>query len=383
MQNDLFERLDTLSQESRQKLNDQIERVQEEARQLRMQARRLRRAQHSENRQRKKLLEQIAQSGKGWGQGVLQRGSELAASGASLANAQLRSGQQKMREQGGNLVQGMSQRGSQVAQNMTDWGNERGERLRKQGQQLTQNATDWGDEAAYKLRKQGQNMLQNMSDWGDEAAHKLRKQGRSLSRNLADRKEETARQLRKQGRSLSRNLTDRKEGTARQLRKQGRILSRNLTGRKEEALRQLRQQRDTLAQRGGQMLEPVRKQSKLWSALGFLSGLLLAGGVTYWLVKRNFFNGKAREEEQQIELPMRETLNGSSTRPAGEIRYANQGGTVVATRPVTSAEPINKFVGVLSTRQYYPINLKPENAQDLVFFETEDDARAEGFSAAG
>jgi len=293
--------------------------------------------------------------------GLMQRGNDLAASGASMAGNQLRSGQQKALEYGGNLMQGASQLGNQTTH------------------KLGQNASDWSDEAAYRLRKQGQLLFQNLADWGDEMAYQLRKQGRKLSHNLVDRKEDAAHQLHVQKRDLGRNLVDRREGVTRQLRHQGRSLGRNLAGRRDDAMRKIRKQRDYLSERGGQWLEPVR-ENKLWSVFGFFSGLLLAAGVTYWLVKRGLDNRVAQQAEG-IELEMREPLNGAVRTPGGEMRATSQGGTVVATRLATSAGPTTRFVGVLSSRRYYPLGRNPD-APDLVFFESEDDARAEGFTAA-
>jgi len=50
-----FERLDELSQENRQKLREQIKRVQAEAKQLRAQARHLNRARHAEAKKTQKI----------------------------------------------------------------------------------------------------------------------------------------------------------------------------------------------------------------------------------------------------------------------------------------------------------------------------------------
>jgi len=416
MQTDTIERLDDLSQESRKQLKGQIERVQKEARKLRAQARRLRRAQSAETRQRKKLLEQVAESSKGWGQSVLQRGNnlaasgaslagsqlrsgqqkalesskdfmqrgnELAASGASLAGSQLRSGQQKALEYGGNLMQGASQIGSQttqkLGQNASGWSDEAAYRLRRQGKHLAQNTSDWGDDTVYRLRRQGQQLFQNLADWGDEVAYQLHKQGRKLNHNLIDRKEDAIHQLHIQKRDLGRNLADRREGATRQLRRQGRSLGRNLAGRRDDAMRKMRKQRDYLSERGGHLLEPVR-ENKLWSVFGFFSGLLLAAGITYWLVRRGL-DHKASQEVEGIELEVSEPLNGAVRTPGGERRATSKGGTVVATRLATSAGPKTRFVGVLSSRRYYPLGRNPD-APDLVFFESEDDARAEGFTAA-
>jgi len=382
-----FERLDELSQENRQKLREQIKRVQAEAKQLRAQARHLNRARHAEAKKRKKLMEQLARSGHTLKSSMWQRGEDAA--------SQLKESQQAMLERQNRMADTLSQYGDQARQNLSGWrdgatqlfgnwregashslddwragasqkmaglrgqgvqmshngrGNGATEALRKQKRQLGYNASDWRDDTTHMLRRQGQHVMQNMADWKDEAAYQLHRQKQQLARNIADRREDAMHSVSKQRRNMGRNMLERREDMTYQLRKQGRSLGRNLDERK-----------------GG-----------IWPLLGFLFGVLLAGGITYWFIKNSTRQHEITEEEQ-IELQEREMLNGASSRPGGEIRYTSQGGTAVATR--TSATPINKFVGVLSTRQYYPIERKPQ-VHDLVFFETEDDARAEGFTEA-
>lgn len=393
-----YERLDELSQENRQKLHEQIKRVQAEAKQLRAQARHLNRARHAEAKKRKKLMEQLARSGQTLKSSMWHRGEDAA--------SQLKESQKAMLERQNRLADTVSQYGDQARQNLSGWrdgatqlfgnwregashslddlrgtsaqkisgwregasqkmaglrgqgvqmshngrGNGATETLRKQKRQLGYNASDWRDDTTHMLRRQGQHMMQNMADWKDEAAYQLHRQQRQLAHKLADRREDAMHSVSKQKRNMGRNMLERRDDMTHQLRKQGRSLGRNLDERK-----------------GG-----------IWPLLGFIFGVLLAGGITYWFIK-NSTRQREMAEEEQIELQEREMLNGTSSRPGGEIRYVSQGGAAVATR--TSAMPINKFVGVLSTRQYYPIERKPQE-HDLVFFETEDDARAEGFTEA-
>jgi hypothetical protein len=346
MQTDIVENLDGLSAESRKKLRKQIERVQKEARILRTQARQLRRTQHGSSSDElsdvaetaQKLLGQLTRSGKEWSQNMLQRGSELTNSGVALASSQLQSGQQTLLDGSGNLLQDLGQRSSDAAQHISNW----------------------RDETNIKLRRQGRNLARNVDDLRDEAAYKLRKQGRSIGRDLVDRKDDAARKLRKQGRSVSRDLADRRDDARRKLSNQG----------------------QRLVERSGQYLNPIRERGqRAWPFLGFFAGLLLAAGVTFWFVQRGL-KRTVSVEEQQIELPHRDNANGGRKRPGGEIRYASQGGAAVVTRPgQASTQTAHKFVGVVSTKQYYPVEKQPD-VRDLVFFANEEAARAEGFTAA-
>jgi hypothetical protein len=221
---------------------------------------------------------------------------------------------------------------------------------------------------------------------------------------MRDQKEDTTRQLRKQGRQVSRNLFDRKEDMAHQLRKQGRHVSRNLADNRDDLSRRLRSQSQPLIDRGSQFLESQR-ENKIWPFLGFLAGFLLAGSLTAWLVQRALERRVVHEEHLSDESP-RANLNGSFTGNTGDVHYTGQGGTAVATRPETKkqtrparieetsyrqeaahspvpqAGSVTRFVGVLSTHRYYPIEKKPADAQDLVFFSTEAEAKAEGYTPA-
>jgi len=372
--------LDTLSRENRRKLNKQIRRVQAEARRLRAQARQLRRAQHEEEKKRKKLLQQLASASKEWSQSVLRRGGELTAA----AGSQLISGKQVASKRGKEILQG---RGSLLAdwQNRTaqqldkytksgartlreqaergrQWRYETARQLRQQGEQLTRQATDWKDETAYKLRRQGLGLRQSLIVLGDEITCKLLHQGQYLMQSLAKRSEGAAQKLHKQEHEASRRLAARKAAAALQVRKQELQMRQELARRRREA-----------ARHAG---KPSRfPGSRIWPVLGFVSGLLVAGGVTYWLVKRNFGREELKEEEEHIELTSYETLDGVSETSGGETRrYSRRGGAAVASEPGT------RFIGVLSSRKYYPAEQAPD-VQDVVFFETENDARAEGFTA--
>jgi hypothetical protein len=92
------------------------------------------------------------------------------------------------------------------------------------------------------------------------------------------------------------------------------------------------------------------------------------------------------EQDEQIELPSSNSWNGSGSRPIGEINYVDQGGTSVATLEIVDLETIEQpadaeFVGVKSTKLYYSIDTELE-PKDLVYFTTEEEAEAQGFTAA-
>lgn len=355
---DTVNKLDDLSNESREKLKAQIQRVQEEAHQLRIQARRLRHAQKKETKKQRRMLEQLTQSSKEWSQDMLKRGGDVASSGASAAGARLRAGQQFARERGNSLAQDLGQRSDQVVDNFNNWRGDMAHDLRKRGQMLAHDVAEWREDTAHEMRKQGRSLSRRLSDWGEDTLYKLRKQGRYIMRNVNHTKNDAAHKLRKQGRYVTRNL---------------------------------RKQKQQIANRGTSLMKQGSKRGgNAWPLVGFISGALLAGAITYWLIRR-VFSHSPKSEEGLAQMSPREAMNGVVNRPAGEAYRGSQGGTALATKPTTKkmetaeeledTEQLNKFVGVLSTRRYFPIEQRPD-VEDVVFFLTEDDARAEGFTSA-
>jgi hypothetical protein len=141
-----------------------------------------------------------------------------------------------------------------------------------------------------------------------------------------------------------------------------------------------------LAKQGQRLLEPIRRRDRtFWSIVGFSVGLLAAGTITYQLVRRRVAQLEI-EQDEHIELPSSNSWNGSGSRPIGEISYFDQGGNSVATIEIVDLETIEQpadaaFVGVESTKLYYPVDKELE-PKDLVYFTNEEEAQAQGFTAA-
>jgi hypothetical protein len=92
------------------------------------------------------------------------------------------------------------------------------------------------------------------------------------------------------------------------------------------------------------------------------------------------------EQNERFELPQTDALNGAWGKPMGEIRHIDQGGAPVATLETVDVETVEKtadatIVGVTSTKLYYPAGIDIAQ-EDLVYFDTEEEARTQGFRAA-
>jgi hypothetical protein len=158
-------------------------------------------------------------------------------------------------------------------------------------------------------------------------------------------------------RALS-HLLDKREGSSRAK------VRDKLSHKPDQRSERIKQE---LVQRGKQVKQELTKQKKeFWAALGFGLGLVVAGIVTFQLIRRRLL--KQVNEEPPIQLPY------------------DAGSWPMATSIVPEG---TTFVGIIDRKHYYPVETLPdelamldENPVDVVYFASEEDAKAQGFSAA-
>jgi len=194
--------------------------------------------------------------------------------------------------------------------------------------------------------------------------------------------------LLKRGGGVFENVTAQSGKLTQNVLERGGQVTRDLSGRSNQVTQ-------VLAERGDRILQPIRQHKGIfWTIFGFSLGLIGAAVVTYALLRRRVGKQSAGEEEQ-IELPQQQNLNGASSqqqgKPAGEILHLdNETGSVATLQTVdvdvTQAVevPANAtFAGVASTKRYYPLeNLPGEIEQEVTYFTSEDEAQAQGYSAS-
>lgn len=236
----------------------------------------------------------------------------------------------------------------------------------------------------------------------NEQARQMQAQSRQLRKALLHevrQRRKLVRQIRKSGVDLSQDLLKRSENVTGELVERGGKVTQDLLERSGQAARDLAERSGEFAQqlaersgkvthdlarRGEHLLEPVRKRDRnFWSIVGFVAGLALAGFVTYRLVRRRV-TGQQADQGEHIELPQSETWKGMRHRPAG--RHLEREGATVATLQAVDVENTDRpagavFVGVLSTKQYHPIDT-PLELEDVIYFASAEEAQARGFTAA-
>jgi len=226
-----------------------------------------------------------------------------------------------------------------------------------------------------------------------EQIHQLKRQSRQLRKTLrrgARKNRKYWIRLRVNMLNLSKNLQKRGGDLTEGLAQSGGKITQNVLDIGGKTTHDLAERSGDitheLAKQGVRLLEPVRKRDRtFWSIVGFSIGLLAAGTITYQLVRRRVAQQET-EQDEHIELPQSNSWNGSGGRPAGDISYIDQGGTSVATLEIVDVETAERpadaaFVGVKSTKLYYSVDTELESG-DLAYFTTEEEAKAQGFSAA-
>jgi hypothetical protein len=254
-----------------------------------------------------------------------------------------------------------------VAQAIPEAAQSRQADFRERLEELTRESRQRAGEQAQHLRAQA-SQLQAQSRQLRKAVREEAKQRRKLLAQIRDSGLEWGQDMLKRGEHLTGDLVERGEEITHDLAKRGRKATR------------------TLAKRSEELLVPAYEQNRvLWMVAGFGVGLAMAGAITYRLVRGRAFR-QAQEEDQAIELPQTDSWNGKVAHPAGEILHFDLNGATVATLEAVSVanaeQPENAaFVGIISTLSYYPVDTELEFT-DLVYFFSEEEARARGFKAA-
>jgi hypothetical protein len=310
--------LDDVALARRQRAAQQARQLRRQSKQLRAQAKQLRQSLRTESKQRRqlnKLIKQLQEAGIDWNQELQQRTANLAA-------------------QGSNLTSDLLERSNQLTENAA----KRSTKLLKRGRQLSQQAVE-----------QSGDTINDWTERGSQLTHDLMKRGSDLGHDVAERSSHLTHDLVKHSSEVTHNL-----------------------GKQSQKL-----------------LEPARKRnSTFWTTFGFSLGLVIATIVTYRLVRRRLLQQAEDEQSQHIELPQSPNIIATPgpTRPTGEIHHTDADGTAVATLQAVDVAgdkvevPADAtFVGVIATKQYYPITQMPD-APDLVFFITQEEAKTQGFS---
>jgi hypothetical protein len=257
-------------------------------------------------------------------------------------------------------------------------------RLRVQAKQLEEQSRQLR-KALREEARQRRKLVKEMSKSGIDWSQDLLKQGGQFTEGIVERGGKILGDVVEIGGKTTSDVAERSGQLVQELAKRSNKVTRDLAKRGRTASR-------GALERGEDLIQPVReKRGGLWTLIGFGAGLLAATFITYRIVRRRV-ELQQLEEDESIELPSSDIWNGigsepGRSQPAGEIRRVDDIGTAVATEPVIEVEemlvsPDATFVGIASTRFYYPIGADLDGVVDLIYFNSEEEAQTQGFTRA-
>lgn len=240
---------------------------------------------------------------------------------------------QEVLKRGGQLIE----RGNQVSHALVGQGSklshaivERGSDLAEQGGKLSQVIVERGSDLAGQGGKLSQAIVEHGSD---------------LTRELSERSSKLSQDLAKRGEVITREAARRSEVITREAAKRGRQATQDLAKRTEQVTER--------------MTEGVGERPWLFW-LPFALGLAAAAITTYQLVRRKLL----QREAEPIQITPDGHLNG--THPAD-----------------------SRVLGLVSNKRYYPAGTSLDQLRatesgtlDVIYFASEDEARAQGFTSA-
>jgi uncharacterized membrane-anchored protein YhcB (DUF1043 family) len=231
----------------------------------------------------------------------------------------------------------------------------------------------------------------------------LVEQGSQTTQALAERSSEIASMLAERSSKAAQTLAERSSKASQELARRSEELA-------QEVKRRSRQVTQQLAERDG----------TFWTFLGFSIGLIVASVAAYLLIRRRF--QKSIDEHLQalsneyVNIPSR-PMTPTTTRaapPAGQPPASVQPqpaltptesavavaepaptpaeSTVAGTKPApvqTEHPAYATLIGIVSTKRYYPVETpfdqladSQEGPLEVVYFTSQDEAKAQGFVAA-
>jgi hypothetical protein len=245
------------------------------------------------------------------------------------------------------------------------------EELRQRSRRLSQSLAERGSDISQELSKRGSDFTQEISKRSSDLSHEFGKRGSDLSHELGKRSSDLSHELGKQSKKVGKNL-----------KKQTRQVSHNLS----------------------------EQDSTLWIISGFAVGLLAASTAAFILIRSRLKQQQGQDEDEHILLSQNGHLNihnGNNAQPATNAAPSSLSAssipnttttkptaTIVSTPPAeltsTASVPVDAaFLGLSSTKRYYPaqtpldqLSAKTDQPLDIVYFSSEEEAEAQGFTAA-
>lgn len=229
-----------------------------------------------------------------------------------------------------------------------------------------------------------------------ERAQGLREAAEQL--DLAEQTSNLSQEVARRGSKATQAVAERSNKATQIIVERGSKASQELVRRGGELTQQVKQ-------RGLQAKEQLaERDGTLWTLLGFGIGVIAASIAAYVFIRRRL--EQQAEDNEHIQLsnnghlyaPSRSTTTGeplAAGQPSSPVQVqaapipVESAVAVAEPAPVEMARPANAtLIGVVSSRLYYPIETPldqlagaEEGPVEVVYFTSEDEAKAQGFVA--
>ncbi|GAC1586005.1 MAG: hypothetical protein NVS4B1_28790 [Ktedonobacteraceae bacterium] len=319
-------------------------------------------------------------------------------------------------------------------------------RLRERAEVLREEASKHGNSLSEDLVNHSTKLSQVVATRSEKVGRDLAERSSKASQRVVDRSSDVLQELTERSEKASQELAKRGEQVSKEIAKRGAEVSKEMRKRSQRAAREMRKrsqkaQRE-LAKRTEQLTQlNSRQNSPFWPVFSFTLGLTAAGVAAFLLIRKRLQQNK--QANQQAQLSLNGSLNGTSKNMTNGATHAvNQ--PSLATKPsetfprevtapaFTLAEPVTEvvtsdtpivaepkleedvpvtekmpsvsiqahstettpvmdatFLGIVSTKHYYPVETPltelhsgTDEALDVVYFATADEAQAQGYTVA-
>jgi ElaB/YqjD/DUF883 family membrane-anchored ribosome-binding protein len=187
-----------------------------------------------------------------------------------------------------------------------------------------------------RLRKRAETATATIAETAQNRQADVRERLGELAQESRERVTQQVQYLRAQAREF--------QDQSRQLRKAVRVEARQRRKVLEHAREAGVNRSQEMLKRGEELLEPVREHSRLWTFVGFGVGIVVAGTITYRIVRSR--TARRQAEDESIELSPATSMNGHATSPTGATHATgemsrpgrSEDGTAVAETAIAGQE---------------------------------------------
>lgn len=254
---------------------------------------------------------------------------------------------------------------SPYAQNIIQRGEVLADELRTRGERVASTVRHRGRKQSQQLTKYGEHLRQDLGEYSEQAAHEFAKRRERAARELARFSDRTAKRLSKKSEKAARSVT-----------KKSRKINKGLN------------------EYGQRVFQGISEQDgRFWALIGFGIGLVATTIAMIFIVRKRMQQHETTEEEH-ILLKQNGNLQEQTVETArGTIHAINlpreEGALlIVAEEQSIADQETPKLVGVASSKRYYPIGTPQQltsesiSPLDIVYFESEAQAQAQGYTPA-